>query len=60
MGDESYGSSFAQTYVSVTEAPPTPEPPQAPPDYTWTIIGTGIVILLAVAFFGILLLRKRQ
>jgi len=63
MGDDSYGSSFAQTYISVSEAPPataTPEPPQAPPDYTLAIIGTGIAMILAVAIATILILRKRQ
>jgi len=62
MGDDSYGSSFAQTYISVSEAPAataTPEPPQAPPDTTLTIIVTGIAIILAVAIVGLLILRKR-
>ena len=64
MGDDSYGSSYAQTYGSVVQAPPTPEPtPQAPiPDYTMTIVGTGIGIVIAVAIavaITVLLLRKR-
>ena len=62
MGDESYGSSFATTYVSVVEAPavtPTPEP-LAMPDYTWTIIGMGIAVMIVVAVVGMLVLRKRQ
>ena len=63
MGDDSYGSSYAETAVGVVEAPPatpTPEPPQAPPDYTWTIIGTGIAMIIAVAVVGLLILRKRS
>ena len=62
MGDDSYGSSFATTYVGVVEAPgasPTPEPPQTPPDSIPYIIGIGIAILIAIAIVGILLLRKR-
>jgi len=62
MGDDSYGSSFAQTYVSISEAPPasaTPEPPQVPPDNSMLIIGATVAIILAVAIVGILILRKR-
>jgi len=64
VGDDSYGSSWAQTYASVVQAPATPEPtPQAPiPDYTMTIIGTGIAIIIAVIIaiaVAVLLLRKR-
>jgi hypothetical protein len=61
MGDGSYGSSFATTYVSVVEAPPTsPTPePQTPPDSIPYVIGIGIAILIAVIIFGVLLLRKK-
>ncbi|MEM2098853.1 MAG: PQQ-binding-like beta-propeller repeat protein [Candidatus Bathyarchaeia archaeon] len=62
-GDESYSSSGAATAITVGPAPttaPTPEPPQAPPDYTWTIVGTGIAVILAVAIVGVLILRKKQ
>jgi len=62
MGDDSYGSSFAQTYISVVEAPAataTPEPQQAPPDSIPYVIGIGVAILIAIAIVGILLLRKR-
>jgi hypothetical protein len=61
MGDESYGSSFATTYVSVVAptATPTIEPTPAAPDYTWTIIGMGIAIIIVVIIVGILILRKR-
>ncbi|MEM2098804.1 MAG: PQQ-binding-like beta-propeller repeat protein [Candidatus Bathyarchaeia archaeon] len=62
MGDESYGSSFATTYITVTEAPQataTPESPQTPIDYTWTIIGMGIAIILAIAIVGVIIVKKR-
>jgi hypothetical protein len=62
LGDDSYGSSGAATAISVgpaPETPPTPEPQQAPPDYTLPIVGTGIAMILAVAIVGILILRKR-
>jgi len=62
MGTDSYGSSFATTYVSVVEAAaatPTPEPPQSPPDSIPYIIGIGIAILIAIAIVALLILRKR-
>jgi hypothetical protein len=64
MGDDSYGSSYAETAVGVTAAPaatPTPTPPavQAAPDTTPYIIGMGIAIIIAVAIVGIMLYRKR-
>jgi len=63
MGDDSYGSSFAQTYISVSEAPPataTPEPPQEEPDnMPIYLLGATIAIIIAIAIVGILLLRKR-
>jgi outer membrane protein assembly factor BamB len=60
-GDDSYGSSWAQTYATVVNSPATLEPPtQTPvPDYTMTIIGAAIAIIIAVAIVGILMLRKR-
>jgi hypothetical protein len=59
-GDESYGSSAAATAVAVGPAAETPETPGTPviPDYTWTIIGTGIAIIIAFAI-AVILLRKR-
>ena len=59
-GDESYGSSAASTAISVGPAPATIEiPAQAtPPDYTLTILGVGIAVIIAVAIVGILLFRK--
>jgi hypothetical protein len=61
MGDDSYGSSFATTYVAVNEAPAataTPQPTQIP-DYTLAIVGVGIAMILAVAIATVLILRKR-
>ncbi len=62
MGDDSYGSSFATTYVSVSEAPPataTPEPPQAPPDYTPLLYALLAVGIIAIILMLIVLFRKR-
>jgi hypothetical protein len=58
-GSDSYYTSSAQTALGVTAAAPTPEPPQAAPDNTSYVIGTGIAIIIAVAIVGVLLLRKR-
>jgi hypothetical protein len=61
-GSASYGASYAQTYLSVGEAPPpTASPPEYPQpiDNTMTIVVTGIAIIIAVAIVGILLLRKK-
>ena len=59
-GDDSYGTSSAATAASVGPAAETPETPGTPviPDYTWTIIGTGIAIIIAFAI-AVILLRKR-
>jgi hypothetical protein len=64
-GDGSYGSSWAETYVSVGPAPATTTTEQqVVPDNTSTIIGTGIgvgiAMIIAVAIVGALLLRKRS
>jgi hypothetical protein len=60
-GDESYGSSAAATAISVGPAEQQIQIPEQiiPPDYTWTIVGMGLVILIAVALVGVLSLRKR-
>ena len=63
-GDDSYGSSWAETGLSIGPAPTPITFPQAPtpPDYTMTIVGTGIGIVIAVAIavaIAVLLLRKR-
>ena len=60
-GDESYGSSWGETGLSVGPAPEPitfPESP-TPADYTWTIIGAAIAVIIAVALAAILILRKR-
>jgi hypothetical protein len=61
-GDDSYGSSFATTYASVSEAPvvttaPTPTPVAQTP-YEMYTIGMGVAIIIAIALVGLLLLRK--
>jgi hypothetical protein len=60
-GDDSYGSSGAGTAVVVGPAaePITfPEQP-TPADYTMTIIGGVIAVIIAVAIVGILLYKKK-
>jgi hypothetical protein len=62
LGDESYGSSSATTYVSVSEAPPatpTPPPPQAPPDYSPLLYGILVAVIIALIIGLIALFRKR-
>jgi len=63
MGDDSYGSSFATTYATISEAAVvTPTPTQTPiimPPYEMYTVGTGIAVIIAVAIIGLLLLRKR-
>jgi hypothetical protein len=59
-GDDSYGSSGAATAISVGAAANEITIPEqiTPPDYTMTIIGTGIAVIIAVAI-AVLILRKR-
>jgi outer membrane protein assembly factor BamB len=60
-GSESYGSSYAETAIGVTEAPsasPTPPPLTLPPTEMY-IAGATIAIIIAIAIVGILLFRKR-
>jgi hypothetical protein len=64
LGDESYGSSFASTYVSMTEAAAAPTPTetqqpianQAPVEMYFAASTIAIIIAIAVA---VVLLRKR-
>jgi hypothetical protein len=64
-GDDSYGSSFATTYVSVGAAAttaPTATPTtqvQAQTPYELYIIGMGIAIIIVVIAMSLLLLKKR-
>ena len=60
-GDDSYGSSWAETGVSVGPAATETTIPEqvTPPDYTMTIVGMGLVLLVAVAIVGVLLYRKK-
>jgi len=65
-GSESYGTSWAETGLSVGPAPepyPTPVQPEAPVDYTMTITYAAIAIIIAVVIavaVAVLLLRKRS
>jgi hypothetical protein len=60
-GDDSYGSSWAETRVSVGPAPETPIPPEQTQliDNTMTTVATGIAIITAIAIATIVLLRNR-
>ncbi len=67
VGDDSYGSSWATTYVSVgqTTATPTPAPTATPPSNLATqadlmsyIVAAAIAIIIAIAIVGVLMLRK--
>jgi hypothetical protein len=59
-GSNSYGGSFAQTYMSVGEAPPATAPSEYPQpiDNTMTIIAVGIAIIIAMVLIGIWIRRK--
>jgi outer membrane protein assembly factor BamB len=62
MGDDSYGSSYAETAVGVVDAPEataTPEPQAAAPDSIPYVVGIGIAMILTVAIATVLILRKR-
>jgi outer membrane protein assembly factor BamB len=60
-GDDSYGSSAASTAVAVGPAAAQIQIPEQiiPPDYTMTIVGMGIAVIIAVALVGLFALRKR-
>jgi hypothetical protein len=62
MGDDSYGSSYASSYVTVSEATATPTPAATtftmPPFETY-IVGATIAIIIAVVLVGVLTRRKR-
>jgi hypothetical protein len=64
VGDESYGSSMATTAIAVGPAPEQIQFPEeaTPIDYTMTIVGVGIAILIAVIITfaaAVLILKNR-
>ena len=61
MGDDSYGSSFATTYVNVAEptATATPVPVEKAPDYTALLYGILVAVIIAIVIGLVILLRKR-
>jgi hypothetical protein len=61
VGSQGYWPSYAQTAMYVEEVPPATPPPQypVPVDCTMAIIGATVVLLIAIAIVGILILRKK-
>jgi outer membrane protein assembly factor BamB len=63
MGDNSYGSSWAETAVGVTQAPQASVAPTATPTQQSStdmyLAGSTIAIIIAIAIVGLLILRKR-
>ena len=62
MGDDSYGSSMATTYVGVTEAPAataTPEPAQPAPDYMPMMYALLAGIIIAIVIGLLSFFKKR-
>jgi outer membrane protein assembly factor BamB len=62
MGDDSYGSSFATTYVNIAEAAATvtPMPFEKAPDYTGLLYALLAVGIIAILLILVLLFRKKQ
>jgi len=60
-GSKSYGSSYAETAMTVVDAPEaTPEPTATPAPQTDTYLaGSTIAIIAAIAVVAFLLLRKK-
>jgi len=61
MGDDSYGSSWAEAHVGVVEASATTQPTQsvqAAPPYELYTIGSAIAVIIAIAI-AVVLLRRR-
>jgi hypothetical protein len=61
-GSESYWPSYQETACFVSEAAPTTTPPQypVPIDYTMSIIGAAIAVIIAVAIVGLILLLRKK
>jgi hypothetical protein len=62
QGSESYYASYSETAMVVSEAPAPPAPTPTPlvlPPYENYIIAAVVVLLIAIAIVGILLLRKK-
>lgn len=62
MGDDSYGSSYAQAAVGVVEASETPPPSTSTlvmPPLELYFAGTAAAVILAVAIVGLLILRRK-
>jgi len=61
-GSKSYYGSYAETAIQVDDAPEPTAQPQMPvqTDYTMTIIGTGIAVIVAVALVGAILMLKKR
>jgi hypothetical protein len=59
-GSESYGSSYAETYFGVVDAPqPTAAPDSTPAPMTDTyVLGLGIAAIIAIIVMGLLILMK--
>jgi hypothetical protein len=59
-GSESYYASYAETAMVISEAPPATPPPAYPQPInpTWTIVGIGITIIIAVALVGVWIKKK--
>jgi hypothetical protein len=61
-GSKSYYGSYAETAIQVDNAPEPAAQPQTlvQADYTMTIIGTGLAVIIAVAIVGAILMLKKR
>jgi len=59
-GSKSYYGSYAETFINVDEAPQASPPVEIPQpiDYTWTIIGSTVVLLIAIILVGVWIRRR--
>jgi len=63
-GSESYGSSYAQTYLGVVDAPDATPPPEATPapmtdTYVLGMGAAGLVAIIAIGLVLIMMMRKK-